>query len=132
MEIRTLHLTGVRLPVPQHHGDKRDYFAETFLGDLFAHDIDDYSFVEGNESRSASAGTACGLHFQAGPPYAQGKVVRCAASAPFAVDLRAGTFSYDQWTSKTLPPDNGEQLRVLPFLPTVFAHWGLMRSSAPR
>lgn len=119
MEAETYGIAGVKLLIPQHHGDERGYFAETFRADLFAQHVDDHHFVQDNESHSAKAGTIRGLHFQS-EPHAQGKLVRCTAGALFdvAVDIRAGSPTYGQWVAETLTPDNGKQL----WIPPGFAH----------
>lgn len=119
MEIDSFDIPGVLLIVPRHIGDERGYFAETFRADRFAEAAGDWTFVQDNESRSASAGTVRGLHFQS-DPHAQGKLVRCTAGALFdvAVDIRTGSPTYGQWVGETLTPDNGKQLWV----PPGFAH----------
>jgi dTDP-4-dehydrorhamnose 3,5-epimerase len=59
------------------------------------------------------------LHFQT-PPAAQGKLVRCVAGAIFdvAVDIRAGSRSFGQWTSIVLSAEQGNQL----WIPEGFLH----------
>ena len=68
---------------------------------------------------SAAVGTVRGLHFQTAP-FAQGKLVRCAAGAllDVAVDIRHGSPTYGHWVSVELSASNGRQLWV----PPGFAH----------
>jgi dTDP-4-dehydrorhamnose 3,5-epimerase len=119
MQLLNLPIPDLKLIVPQHIGDERGYFAETFRADKFTETAGDWTFVQDNESRSARAGTIRGLHFQS-EPHAQGKLVRCTAGALFdvAVDIREGSPTYGQWVGETLTPENGKQLWV----PPGFAH----------
>lgn len=119
MEFEFYHIAGVMSVTPRHIGDDRGYFAEVFRADIFAKHVDDYSFVQDNESYSAKTGTIRGLHFQS-EPHTQGKLVRCTAGALFdvAVDIRQGSPTYGEWVGETLTPDNGKQLWV----PPGFAH----------
>lgn len=119
MEIKSFDIPDVMLFIPQHIGDERGYFAETFRADVFAKYAGAWTFVQENESRSAKAGTIRGLHFQS-QPHPQGKLVRCTAGALYdvAVDIRVGSPTYGQWVGETLTPQNGKQLWV----PPGFAH----------
>jgi dTDP-4-dehydrorhamnose 3,5-epimerase len=119
MQVFDFSVDGPKVFVPNHIGDKRGYFAETFRRDFFAENCGDFSFVQDNESLSARVGTIRGLHFQT-PPHAQGKLVRCTAGALFdvAVDIRVDSPTYGQWVSEVLTPGNGKQLWV----PPGFAH----------
>jgi dTDP-4-dehydrorhamnose 3,5-epimerase len=77
------------------------------------------SFVQDNQSYSATPGTLRGLHFQT-PPRAQGKLVRCLAGAVFdvAVDLRHGSPTFGQWAGVEL---TAARLNAL-WVPAGFAH----------
>ncbi|OQP83604.1 dTDP-4-dehydrorhamnose 3,5-epimerase [Rhizobium rhizosphaerae] len=112
-------LPGVVRVVPARFGDSRGYFSEVFKDAWFRENVADVSFVQDNESLSATVGTVRGLHFQLAP-FAQGKLVRCIAGALFdvAVDIRVGSPTYGKWVGVTLSAENGEQLWV----PPGFAH----------
>lgn len=112
-------LPGVFRVVPARFGDSRGYFSEVFKDGWFRENVADVSFVQDNESLSATVGTVRGLHFQL-EPFAQGKLVRCIAGALFdvAVDIRVGSPTYGKWVGVTLSAENGEQLWV----PPGFAH----------
>lgn len=119
MDFKACAIAGPIVIQPRRIGDVRGYFAETFRADRFVAEIGDTVFVQDNESRSDRAGTVRGLHFQTNP-FAQGKLVRCAAGALFdvAVDLRTGSPDYGRWVGVELSDDNGTQLWV----PAGFAH----------
>jgi len=74
--------------------------------------------VQDNHSCS-HAGVLRGLHYQL-PPHAQGKLVRVVRGAAFdvAVDIRAGSPSFGQWTGLRLDAENKRQLWV----PEGYAH----------
>ena len=55
-----------------HHGDNREFFAETFSRCKYSEIDIDVEFVQDNHSLSREVGMLCGLHFQA-PPHAQAK-----------------------------------------------------------
>src|SRR3954447_244018 len=80
MDFDSFDLAGPVAVRPVRHGDARGYFAETFRADLFSRAVGRVDFVQENESLSAKVGTVRGLHFQV-DPFAQGKLVRCAAGA---------------------------------------------------
>lgn len=119
MKVVQTALPGVMSIIPVRHGDSRGYFAETFKDAWFRANVADVTFVQDNESLSATAGTVRGLHFQA-PPFAQGKLVRCLRGAVLdvAVDIRKGSPSFGRWIGEVLSADNGAQL----WIPAGFAH----------
>lgn len=119
MRFENFDLSGPIRIEPNRHGDARGYFAETYRADLFAEAVGRMDFVQENESLSARMGTVRGLHFQT-EPFAQGKLVRCAAGAllDVAVDIRTGSPSYGRWIAVELSAANGNQLWV----PPGFAH----------
>jgi dTDP-4-dehydrorhamnose 3,5-epimerase len=95
-------------------GDERGSFARTFDVDEFAAAGLATTFVQGNVSRTALAGTVRGMHFQL-PPAAEDKYVRCTRGAMFdvGVDLRAGSPTFGQSWGVELSAGNGLGL-VLP------------------
>lgn len=119
MDVSKLGLPGLLLLKPRRFADGRGYFVETYNERTVAGAGITASFVQDNQSYSASRGTIRGLHFQL-PPAAQAKLVRAAQGSLYdvAVDLRAGSPTYGRWTGATLTADGGEQL----FLPRGFAH----------
>lgn len=111
---------------PRRFGDARGWFSETWNRQTFlqsGHDLPD--FVQDNHSYSAQAGTLRGLHYQR-PPHAQAKLVRCSRGAIWdvAVDIRAGSPRYGQWTGVDLSAENGLQL----FIPAGFLHGFITRT----
>ncbi len=119
MKIGALPLAGLTKVTPTRLGDHRGYFSEVFKDGWFRENVADVTFVQENESLSATVGTVRGLHFQL-DPFAQGKLVRCLAGRIFdvAVDIRLGSPTYGQWYGCELSMENGEQL----WIPTGFAH----------
>jgi len=115
VEVRRLPLDGPLLVIPTVHRDARGAFVEVWQqGRYAAAGIPDV-FVQDNQSTSAR-GTIRGLHLQTG----QSKLVRVARGRVFdvAVDLRAGSPTFGQWTSVTLDAEHHHQL----YLPAGFAH----------
>lgn len=119
MDIQTTDLPGVLILAPKRHGDARGFFSETWNSKTLSDAGIDYTFVQDNQSLSATTGTIRGLHFQT-PPHAQVKLVRCGRGALFdvAVDIRRGSPTYGCWTGALLTPENGLQLLI----PAGFAH----------
>lgn len=112
-------IPGVKILVPQRHGDARGYFSETYNRRVLAEAGIDVDFVQDNESLSAEVGTIRGLHFQT-PPYEQAKLVRVLTGVIFdvAVDLRVSSPTYGKHVAVRLSAEEGNQL----FIPAGFAH----------
>ncbi|MDQ1194380.1 dTDP-4-dehydrorhamnose 3,5-epimerase [Agrobacterium sp. SORGH_AS 787] len=119
MKLERLPLPGLASIVPSRLGDKRGFFSEVFKDAWFRENVADVTFVQENESLSATIGTVRGLHFQLSP-FAQGKLVRCIAGKVFdvAVDIRVGSPTYGRWFGLELSMENGAQL----WIPPGFAH----------
>lgn len=119
MIFERVSLPGLVRIIPKRLGDGRGYFSEVFKDTWFRENVADVSFVQDNESLSATAGTVRGLHFQL-EPHAQGKLVRCLSGKIFdvAVDVRVGSPTYGQWYGTELSMENGQQL----WIPAGFAH----------
>ncbi len=119
MEFKSFPIPGPFEIVPRRHGDARGYFAELFREDLFAERAGNVRFVQENQSLSGRTGTIRGLHYQEAP-FAQGKLVRCAAGAIYdvAVDIRPGSDSFGQWIAAELTAEDCNQL----WIPAGFAH----------
>ena len=112
-------LPDVKLVRPRRHGDARGYFMETYNQSALAFAGISDVFVQDNQSRSESAGTVRGLHFQT-PPFAQAKLVRCTSGRmlDIALDIRVGSPSYGRHVCVELSDDNAWQL----YIPVGFAH----------
>ena len=112
-------LPSVFVITPRRFADSRGSFQETYNRDTLAGLGIDTVFVQDNQSLSREAGTVRGLHFQA-PPHAQAKLVRVLVGEIFdvAVDIRAGSPTYGQWTGVTLSAENNAQLLI----PAGFLH----------
>jgi dTDP-4-dehydrorhamnose 3,5-epimerase len=117
--IEQTKLDGVVIVTPRVFSDNRGSFFESYnRNTLAAHSITT-EFIQDNQSYSADAGTIRGLHFQT-PPSAQAKLVRVLVGEIWdvAVDIRAGSPTYGQWTGVTLSADNNRQLLI----PAGFLH----------
>lgn len=110
-------LPGVLIIEPGVFGDARGFFMETWNAAGFAAAGLDLAFVQDNHSRSQK-GVLRGLHFQ--NPGPQGKLVRVTKGAVFdvAVDLRASSPTFGQWTGVELSAQNKRMFWV----PEGFAH----------
>lgn len=119
LEVRRLDLDGLLEIRPKRFADDRGFFSETWNAASFREAGVALDFVQDNHSLSKARGTLRGLHFQA-PPSAQAKLVRVTRGAAYdvAVDLRAGSPTYRQWTGVTLSAAEWNQLLI----PIGFAH----------
>ena len=117
MNIIETALPGVLIIEPRVFGDARGFFMETWNAAGFAAAGLDLTFVQDNHSRSQK-GVLRGLHFQ--NPGPQGKLVRVTKGAVFdvAVDLRASSPTFGQWTGVELSSENKRMFWV----PEGFAH----------
>ena len=118
-DIQPMSLPDVLLVTPKKHGDERGFFSETYRRAALAEHGFDRDFVQDNHSMSAQRGTLRGLHFQR-PPTMQDKLLRVVRGAVFdvAVDIRAGSATFGQWTGAELSAENWRQILV----PAGFAH----------
>ena len=119
MQIRALAITDVKIITPKKFGDDRGYFSETYNKQALAEAGIDETFVQDNQSLSATRGTVRGLHFQI-PPVAQAKLVRVLRGSilDVAVDLRRGSPSYGKYVAEVISAREGNQILV----PVGFAH----------
>ena len=77
------NIPGVKIVVPEVHGDDRGFFKETIHPQKLAKIGINHHFVQMNHSKS-QVGTLRGLHFQL-PPYGQSKFVRVLVGKIFDV-----------------------------------------------
>ncbi|WP_077619789.1 dTDP-4-dehydrorhamnose 3,5-epimerase [Bacillus sinesaloumensis] len=119
MKIVRTYLKDVIIIEPNVFGDHRGWFMETYNCRNLQEFGLDISFVQDNQSFSATKGTLRGLHYQLNPK-AQTKLVRCTKGAIFdvAVDIRQGSPTYGKWYGIELSAENKKQLLI----PKGFAH----------
>lgn len=95
------------------HVDERGFFARTWCHKEF----DEHGLIPKVAQCSVSfnphRGTLRGMHFQA-QPYPESKVVRCTRGKIFdvAVDLRADSPTFRQWTAAVLSAENRRMLYI--------------------
>ena len=99
--------------------DDRGWFVETWNQARWQSHGAAEQFVQDNHSLSRATGTIRGIHFQR-PPFAQGKLIRCARGRimDYAVDLRKGSPTYGAYVCAELTGENGDQL----WIPAGFGH----------
>lgn len=117
MKVLETKLSGLLIIEPRLFGDARGYFMETWNQYAYAQVGLTTNFVQDNISFSVQ-GVLRGLHFQ--NPNAQGKLVYVLQGEVFdvAVDIRAGSPTFGQWTGIILSAENHRQL----YIPAGFAH----------
>ena len=100
-------IEGAYIIEPVVFGDHRGYFMETYSQGAFAERGLTDSFVQDNESFTASKGTLRGIHFQ-NDPKSQCKVVRVMRGIvkDMVIDLRRGSPTYLKWQFVELSADN--------------------------
>lgn len=84
-------------------GDDRGRFKRHFCADAFAREGLQTHFVQMNHSITVGRGSARGFHYQRSP-VAEDKLISCTSGRIFdvAVDLRAGSPTFLQWTAAKL------------------------------
>ena len=117
MKIIETPLEGCVVIEPAVHGDARGFFYESFNAREFGAAGLDLGFVQTNVSRSAR-NVLRGLHYQW--PNPQGKLVSVVEGEVYdvAVDIRAGSPTFAQWTAAILSAENKRHFWV----PEGFAH----------
>jgi dTDP-4-dehydrorhamnose 3,5-epimerase len=125
MNVTETGLPEVLLVEPDVFGDDRGFFMETFNAERYREAGLPHEFVQDNLSFSQH-GVLRGLHFQ--NPNQQGKLVYVLQGEVFdvAVDIRAGSPNFGEWTGAALSAENKRQLWV----PEGFAHGFLVTSEA--
>ncbi|MGI8909208.1 MAG: dTDP-4-dehydrorhamnose 3,5-epimerase [Rubrobacteraceae bacterium] len=117
MKVIETSLPGVLVIEPDVFGDSRGFFMETYNEARYRDAGLPHRFVQDNLSFSAR-GVLRGLHYQ--NPDGQGKLLHVPRGKVFdvAVDIRAGSPTFGEWTGVTLSEENKRQLWV----PEGFAH----------
>lgn len=112
-------LPGAHLIDLEKREDPRGFFARTWCEREFAARGLVTHFVQHNVSRSRSAGTLRGMHYQVAP-HAEVKVIRCTRGTIYDVilDLRPNSPTYCRWYGVELSAANYRML----YVPTGFAH----------
>ena len=112
-------LDGVFVLTPRRFGDNRGWFSETWSQSALWNAGIDISFIQDNQSYSASRGVLRGLHFQT-PPAAQDTLVRVLRGCilDVIVDLRRASPSFGRHVAVELSSENGRQILI----PKGFAH----------
>ena len=121
--VETCHIEGLKVIIPEVHGDARGYFVETYHKQAYSEAGITDEFVQDNQS-SSRKGVLRGLHFQI--EHAQAKLVRVISGEVFdvAVDMRKGSPTYGQWYGEILSAENMKQF----YIPKDFAHGFLVLS----
>ena len=108
-------VSGVFIVDLDPHGDERGFFARAFCSREFAEHGLEPGLVQANLAYSKQAGTTRGLHYQEAS-HPEAKFFRCIRGETFnvAVDLRAGSPTFRQWTSVVLSAANRRALYIPP------------------
>lgn len=126
MKIIDGQIPGLLILEPDVFADSRGYFTETWNRSVLAEAGLQWNFVQDNESFSRR-GVLRGLHFQRAP-YAQAKLVRCAAGRilDVALDIRPESPTFGKHAAVELTSDNHRQF----FIPAGFAHGFIVLSDS--
>ena len=118
MQVINTEIEGVKIIIPDVHGDARGWFVEQYNAERYKAAGITADFVQDNESFS-SKGVVRGLHWQAAP-HTQAKLVRVIKGAVWdvAVDIRKGSPTYGKYIAVVLSAENKKQF----FIPKGFAH----------
>ena len=117
MKVIPTELDGVVILEPDVYGDHRGFFMESYQKKRYLANGIDAVFVQDNTSFSVR-NTLRGLHFQY--PNGQAKLVQALQGEIYdvAVDIRAGSPTFGEWTAAVLSSENHRQF----FIPKGFAH----------
>lgn len=119
MRLEPSDLDGVWIVETEPARDGRGLFARTFCAETFRRHGLEANVSQRSVSWNAAAGTLRGLHWQA-PPHGEAKLVRCTRGRLYdvAVDVRAGSPGFGQWTAVEL---DAESRRAV-YISAGFAH----------
>ena len=115
MKYEALEIQDVILMTPNHFGDDRGAFMETFRQNEFMKHCGSFSFVQDNVSIS-NANVLRGLHTQ--KCYLQGKLVQVLQGRIFdvVVDLRKDSKTFGKWLSVEMSSEDNKLLWIPPGL----------------
>ena len=118
MQVIDTEIEGVKIIIPDVHGDARGWFVEQYNAERYKAAGIMADFVQDNESFSLK-GVVRGLHWQAAP-YTQAKLVRVIRGAVWdvVVDIRKCSPTFGKHVSVVLSAENHKQF----FIPRGFAH----------
>jgi dTDP-4-dehydrorhamnose 3,5-epimerase len=107
MKITKTCISGVVVIETTKFLDPRGEFARLYCDEELSEVIGSRRIVQVNHSKTITAGTIRGLHYQKSP-YAEMKLIRCLKGRVWdvAVDLRAGSPTFLQWHAEELSAEN--------------------------
>jgi dTDP-4-dehydrorhamnose 3,5-epimerase len=113
MHFEPTALDGTLLITPHRYEDQRGFFARLYCAEEFAAAGIPFHPPQMNLSRSSSARTLRGMHYQ-DHPFAEAKLVRVASGKIYdvVVDLRRQSRTYLSWIAVTLDSEAGQSLYV--------------------
>lgn len=113
MRFTKLALEGLYLIELEKNEDERGFFARVWDTKIFEQKVLNSKIVQTNISYTKKKGTIRGIHYQ-NSPYAEAKYIRCTKGRVFqvAIDLRAKSETYGQWTSVELGGDHFKMVYV--------------------
>jgi dTDP-4-dehydrorhamnose 3,5-epimerase len=119
LSVRSTRLAGLAVVDSTRNIDERGSFARLFCEDELIESLQGKHVVQVNQSRSITAGTIRGLHYQA-RPHSEIKLVRCTRGKVWdvAVDLRPESPTFLHWHAEELSDDNA----CMMLIPERFAH----------
>lgn len=119
MKLVATPILDLRVVEPAPIGDARGFFLNLYEDRVFREAGLQAKFVRSALSYNAKRGTLRGMHYQT-KPHEEAKLVRCAVGAVFdvAIDLRAGSPTFQKWHGLELSAQNRKQL----YIPGGFAH----------
>ncbi|NBW12778.1 MAG: dTDP-4-dehydrorhamnose 3,5-epimerase [Caulobacteraceae bacterium] len=125
MIIKETKFKDAYILIPNIFHDSRGYFFESYKKNI----IENYNFIQDNQSYSILAETLRGLHYQK-EPFAQTKLVRVLDGSIYdvIVDLRKESETFGQWQGFNLTANGREQLLV----PKGFAHGFITKEEKTR
>ena len=113
MNVVPTALSGVVVVQTSSLNDQRGSFTRLFCARELSAVIGNRRIAQINHSRTVTAGTVRGLHFQH-QPHAEMKLVRCLKGRvlDIAVDLRAGSPTFLQWHAEELTMASAQMLVI--------------------
>jgi dTDP-4-dehydrorhamnose 3,5-epimerase len=106
-------IRGVMVAETTPRGDHRGVFTRLYCERELQPVVGDRRVAQINRSVTRAVGAVRGMHYQ-NPPHAEMKLVRCLRGRVWdvAVDLRAGSATFLQWTARELSADNNAMLVI--------------------